>query len=89
MRYTYLFIFYFSKIICKRPKVNKERTDLLTIMNNVKVFPRFDGIGMQIQPLDNFSFYQGTDKPKGIGSVETFKSSIYNTSDNIKSQIKT
>ena len=32
---------------------------------------------MQLQCPDNFNFYQGTDKPKVTGFLETFKNPIY------------
>ena len=44
VRHTYLFNFYLSKIICKRPEVIKEPTHFLTMINNGKAFPRFDGM---------------------------------------------
>ena len=49
----------------------------LTITNNGKLIPRFDGHGMQLQYPDYFSFYQGTDKSKSIRFIETFKNPIY------------
>ena len=44
MRGTYLFNFYLSKIICKRPELNSKPTHFLTLMNNDKAFFSLDGM---------------------------------------------
>ena len=67
VRHTYLFKFYLSKIIFKKPEVNSEPTYFLTFMNNGKAFPSFDSMTYSYSALTNFSFYQGIDKPKSIG----------------------
>ena len=38
VRHTYVFNFYLSKIICKRPKVSSKPTHFLRLINNGKVF---------------------------------------------------
>ena len=77
VRHTYLFNFYLSKIICKRPEVNSEPIHFLSFMNNGKAFPSFDGMACSYSALTNFSFCQGTDTPKVIGFRESFKNPIY------------
>ena len=72
-----LFNFYLSKIKCKRPEVNTEPTHFPTLMNNGKAFSSLDSMACSYQCSDQFSFYQGTDKPKNIGFLETLKHPIY------------
>ena len=77
MRDTYLFNFNLSKIKCKRSDVNSEPTKFLTFMDNIEAFSSLDSIACSYQYSDQFNFYQDTDKPKGIGFLETLKNPIY------------
>ena len=58
----------------KRPEVNSEPTHFL---NSDKAFLSLDDMACSYQFLTNFSFYHGTDMPKGIGFLETFRIPIY------------
>ena len=69
-RKAFFFNFYMSKIICKRLELNSEPTHFLTFMDSGKAFPSLDGMACSYQCL---SFYQGNDKPKCIGFLETLK----------------
>ena len=62
---------------CKRPEAKFERTHFLTHTNNDKTFSSLDGMTCSYSALTSFSFYQETDKPKGIGFLETLKNPIY------------
>ena len=77
MRDTYLFNFNLSKIKCKRSDVNSEPTKFLTFMDNIEAFSSLDSIACSYQYSDQFNFYQDTDKPKGIGFLETLKKPVY------------
>ena len=69
--------------------MNKEDTHFLTFINNVKAFPRFDDMAGSYNDL-KISASKGTDKPKGIGFIETSKTQfvrndLNNTRNNMKS----
>ena len=57
--------------------MNSEPTHFLSFMNNGKAFPSFDGMACSYSALTNFSICQGTDTPKVIGFLESFKNPIY------------
>ena len=42
-------------------------------MDNIEAFSSLDSIACSYQYSDQFNFYQDTDKPKGIGFLETLK----------------
>ena len=92
MRYTYLFNFYLSKIICKQPEVNKEPTHLLAITNNVKAFPRFDDMACSYSAMTVSASIKELTSQKVLDLLRPSKPSLLennpnNTRNNMNSQI--
>ena len=59
VRHAYLFNFYLSKIKCKRPELNSEPINFLTLMNKGKTFSSLDGMACSYQCSDQFQFLPG------------------------------
>ena len=57
--------------------MNQPICHFLTLMNNGESFSSLDGRDTVTSALTSFSIYQDSDKPRGIGFLETLKHQIY------------